>query len=185
VFSPDSQFVTLAVAGPDDRAIRVFRWSDGWQPRAMDFAALMPLDVIWAHKTNRLFVPSSENAIRVYDGGNGGHLATLSGHTDWVYSVAVTPDGAKLASGSADGTVKLWNTADNRLLATFIQFTPRTDQWLIVAPPGHLSSSAPTALQWTATNVKTPPEKIAEVLQHPDLVAKAIAGEQIGPATLP
>jgi WD40 repeat protein len=38
----------------------------------------------------------------------------LTGHTKWVGSVAFSPDGKTLASGSLDGTVRLWNMATQR-----------------------------------------------------------------------
>ena len=39
---------------------------------------------------------------------------TLTGHDDWVFSVAFSPDGVKLASGSADTTIKLWNVSTGK-----------------------------------------------------------------------
>jgi serine/threonine protein kinase len=36
---------------------------------------------------------------------------TLKGHSNSVYSVAISPDGQTLASGSSDNTIKLWNLA--------------------------------------------------------------------------
>ena len=47
------------------------------------------------------------------------HIATLSGHTDGIFSVALSPDGTTLASGAADGTVKLWDVATKTNTATF------------------------------------------------------------------
>ena len=43
--------------------------------------------------------------------GDGRELRTLEGHTDWVCSVAFSPDGKTLASGSGDQTIKLWDVA--------------------------------------------------------------------------
>src|SRR2546425_10464637 len=44
--------------------------------------------------------------------------ATLSGHQSLIAAIAFSPDGRHLASASADGTVKVWNTSTGEQLRT-------------------------------------------------------------------
>jgi hypothetical protein len=46
-------------------------------------------------------------------------LRTLSGHTDWVNSCAVSPDGRFIVSTSTDHTLKLWNISSSQCILTF------------------------------------------------------------------
>ena len=43
---------------------------------------------------------------------------TFSGHSNSVYSVAISSDGNTIATGSSDKTIKLWNASSGRELAT-------------------------------------------------------------------
>jgi len=184
VFGPNAELVAAAVSGPTERMIRLRRRDNTQLARAIDTGVPAPLGVLWAPAGNRMYVPLTDNTVRVYDPNSGGHVATLAGHADWVYGVALSPDGAKLASASGDGTVKLWHTGENRLLATLVQVVPRTEEWLIVAAPGYLAASSLASVQWRAANLTTPPDKIPGVLQNPELVKKAIAGEKLPPPAL-
>ncbi|AKG22118.1 trypsin-like peptidase domain-containing protein [Calothrix sp. 336/3] len=44
--------------------------------------------------------------------------STLTGHSNWVSSVAFSPDGQTLASGSLDNTIKIWNPKTGKLITT-------------------------------------------------------------------
>jgi len=45
-------------------------------------------------------------------------IRTLSGHSNPVWSVAFSPDGSKLASGSDDKTIKIWSVSDGSEIRT-------------------------------------------------------------------
>ncbi len=52
--------------------------------------------------------------------GNGPEIiSTFKGHTDVVYSVAISQDGKYVATGSFDNTIKLWDAASAREIKTF------------------------------------------------------------------
>ncbi len=50
----------------------------------------------------------------------------LSGHTDLVISLAFSPDGSCLISGSMDKTIRLWDTKSGECLTTIFLLIPHT-----------------------------------------------------------
>ena len=57
--------------------------------------------------------------IRVWDVASGHLVAVLQGHTEPVESLAFSPDGRKLASGSFDATVRIWDFASRKELLVY------------------------------------------------------------------
>lgn len=60
-----------------------------------------------------------DNVVRIWDTATGGQIRTLAGHTGLVFSVAFSPDGRYILSGSRDGTLKLWDANDGREIRTY------------------------------------------------------------------
>ena len=69
-----------------------------------------------------LFQPPSasfDSTVRLWDPESGQCLHTLEYHTQPVYSVAFSPDGRYLATGSRDKLCLVWNVKDGRLVRKY------------------------------------------------------------------
>ncbi len=60
---------------------------------------------------------------------------TLEGHSDWVSSMAISPDGKILVSGSLDNTIKIWDLSTNGSLKSTITGSSSIKS-VIVSPDG-------------------------------------------------
>jgi WD40 repeat protein len=54
----------------------------------------------------------------VWDAARGQELLTLKAHTAYVFSVAWSPDGKRLTTGSGDQTAKVWEAASGQEVLT-------------------------------------------------------------------
>jgi WD40 repeat protein len=103
---------TRTVLRRGDRRIEVCDWARGVVLASMKFdwenfflLALAP-DGMLAAGSARLV---GDNAIRVWDIGNGSLMCKLEGHESDVDTLAITADGRTLVSGSGDQTLRVWD----------------------------------------------------------------------------
>ncbi len=199
-FNPNGQSLALAVGGPKQRAVKFPKWTDierykaaadaqksniARQIRPISTGAGLPLGVAWAPDGKWAYVPCSDKTVKAFDPAvTWKATATCVAHEDWVYATAISPDGKTVASGGADGTVRLFHAADGRPMATLVQLTPRAEDWLIVTADGYLATSAADKITWKTTNVETPTDEFTGLLEKPELVQKIIAGEKTDPPAL-
>jgi WD40 repeat protein len=62
---------------------------------------------------------SADNNVILWNPQTGQALKTLTGQTDWVYAVAISPDGTQVAAGSWNGEVRVWKVADGKEVKAF------------------------------------------------------------------
>jgi WD40 repeat protein len=80
----------------------------------------------------------------------------LTGHTLFVNEVAFSPDGTLLASGSADGAIKLWAVATGQLLQTLTYHTSSVNSMAFSPDGTYLASGSgdKTVVLWTVDEGK-------------------------------
>ncbi|GAB6166743.1 hypothetical protein JCM19992_27430 [Thermostilla marina] len=118
-------------------------------------------DIAWCSGKNRTYFALSSGQVRVGDVGSARYIAVYPG-TKWLYSAAATADGRLAAFGAHDGTIKIWNAATNKPLATCVQLGIGSDRWITVTASGFATGSSADALRYTSSNASVPAEKLAQ-----------------------
>jgi WD40 repeat protein len=125
------------------------RWVDFWS--VPEFKLIRRLESADTHVTSVAFSPDSSHAylsradqtIAVYDVATLNQVDTLHGHRDEVWCVAASPDGTQVASGSRDGTVRIWSTAVQAGALAHRSLPPGTRE-VYLAEDGQTLATIPT-----------------------------------------
>ncbi len=114
-FSPDGNQV---ITGGNDKQVRIWQPGDAKQIRNMGFGG----EVFRVNVTpdGQIFSCSADKTARQHKVADGGQVRQFSGHTDWVYSVAVHQGAKRVAAGSYNGEVRIWNLDDGMEVKKFI-----------------------------------------------------------------
>ena len=65
-----------------------------------------------------LATASGDKTVRLWKYSDGVNIATFTDAKDWVYAVRFSPDGKRLAAGTFDGMIYLWNVETKKLEGT-------------------------------------------------------------------
>jgi hypothetical protein len=68
----------------------------------------------------------ADGSVKLFDPASGAALKTGVGFTDWVYAVAISPDGQFVAGGCYNGEVRIFKVSDGMLVKSF-NATPKAD----------------------------------------------------------
>jgi eukaryotic-like serine/threonine-protein kinase len=93
-----------------------------------------------------------ERTINVWDATTGRAIGALRGHEGPVTALAYSPDGKRLASGSADKTIRLWEPSSGKEVAVLLGHEKRVE-WLSYSPDGQriCSLDGQSCRLWDAT----------------------------------
>jgi WD40 repeat protein len=151
--NPDQTDVMLTLTWSTDSTRLAGASYDGWvwdisnltEPRSVKTQVGL-YDVAWSPdaKSRWLVAGSSQRVIEIYDGQSLKQLNLLEGHSGHVRRIAFSGDGEILASYGDEGTIRIWNAGDWRMLNSIavnahrsLAFRPHSYEFLVSPSHAH------------------------------------------------
>jgi WD40 repeat protein len=98
----------LASAGADN-VVKVWDYEKGEQVRTIQGHGKQITGLVFIGKTPQFATCSGDQTVRFWNVDNGGNTRNFSAPNDFLYAVAVSPDGAVVATGGQEGVVRIYD----------------------------------------------------------------------------
>jgi uncharacterized protein (TIGR03067 family) len=115
-FSPDGRYV---VSGSGDQAIRLFDRESGEEVKRLPTPGQNIVNSVAFSRDGQHLLSggggqSTDDLVRLWDVVSGKEVLRFKGHKGFVTAVALSPDGLRALTGSADRTARVWDVTTGR-----------------------------------------------------------------------
>ncbi len=179
VFSPDGK---MLASGSADKTIKLWDVATGRELRTISTngnaysVVFSPNGQILAGVGENTFVGEDVNdeVVILWDVATGSELRKLFGHGENIYSIAFSPDGSLLVSGSGDHTVRLWDVKTGKGLR-ILAGHDRDVNSVAFSPDGKLLASGSADDNVKIWDAETGKEKITLKGHYDDITSVAFS----------
>jgi WD40 repeat protein len=191
-YSPDGKRIATTSGGGEEGVVKIWEVAT-WQ-ELLAFNVPDIGDLKFSPDGAHLAIAYADKA-GIWDAATGAQTLTLSGHTDWLQTLAFSPDGTLLATASNDHTAKVWDLATGReqftlsghsdIVAT-VEFRPdgtqlATGGWDWTTKIWDLSSGQEVLSlpSWITTYVPDGSQMVTTTLDGPPVILDANSGQEL------
>ncbi len=115
-FSPDGKQIASAGA---DNVVKIWDYAKGEQVRTINAHTKQITALVFVGKTGNFATCAGDQQVRFWNTG-GGNYRNLAGGNDYLYCLAISPDGSVVAAGGQEGAVRLYNGNTGALIKVLL-----------------------------------------------------------------